>query len=331
MNSIPSVELLVVGAGPCGLAVGIAAQQAGIGCILLDRRTAASTIERYPLNMTFFSTPERIEIGGVPLISSGEKPTRREGLVYYRRVAAHFGLDIRPGEEATSIKPGKDGFDVSVHHRHGDRSYHAAAVVVATGYFDQPNDLNIPGEHLPHVQHYFLEGHRHWRQQVVIIGAGNSAVDAALECWRAGAASVTMVHFGRSLDTTIKAWVLPDITNRIKDGSIGMRWGSRVTAITEDDVEVTGPTGQIERLPADAVLAMTGYHPDTRILREAGVPVDQASGIPAHDERTMMTPVKGLYLAGVIASGNDANRLFIENARGHGELIVRDILSRTGR
>lgn len=323
-SGIPT-QLLVIGSGPCGLAVGIAAKQAGIGCILLDRRTAAATIERYPLNMTFFSTPERIEIGGVPLIASGEKPTRREGLVYYRRVAAHFELDIRPGEEATAIRPGSGGFDVAVTHRHGDRRYQAQAVVVATGYFDQPNPLNVPGEHLPHVQHYFLEGHRHWRQQVVVIGAGNSAVDAALECWRAGAASVTMVHFGRSLDPTIKAWVLPDITNRIKDGSIGMRWGSRVTAITDDDVEITGPTGQIERIPADAVLAMTGYHPDTRILRDAGVVVDQASGIPAHDERTMMTPVRGLYLAGVIASGNDANRLFIENARGHGELILNHL------
>jgi thioredoxin reductase (NADPH) len=155
-------------------------------------------------------------------------------------------------------------------------------------------------------------------------------VDAALESWRAGA-EVTMVHFGRALDPTIKAWVLPDIANRIKVGSIGMRWQSRVTAITPDDVAVTGPDGRVERIPADAVLAMTGYHPDTSLLAAAGVPVDESTGIPAHDETTMMTPVPGLYLAGVIASGNDANRLFIENARGHGELIVRDILARTGR
>jgi thioredoxin reductase (NADPH) len=323
-------ELLVIGAGPCGLAVGIAARQAGLGCILLDRRTAASTIERYPINMTFFSTPERIEIGGVPLISSGEKPTRREGLIYYRRVAAHYALDIRPGEEATGIVPSPEGFIVAVRHRHGSATYRAGAVVVATGYYDQPNAMNIPGENLPHVTHYFSEGHRYWRQRVVVIGAGNSAVDAALESWRAGA-EVTMVHFGRALDPTIKAWVLPDIANRIKVGSIGMRWQSRVTAITPDDVAVTGPDGRVERIPADAVLAMTGYHPDTSLLAAAGVPVDESTGIPAHDEATMMTPVPGLYLAGVIASGNDANRLFIENARGHGELIVRDILARTGR
>ena len=326
----PFLPLLVIGAGPCGLAVGIAAKQAGLGCVLLDRRTAASTIERYPINMTFFSTPERIEIGGVPLIASGEKPTRREGLVYYRRVAAHYALDIRPGEDATAIVPVAGGFEVAVTHRHGSRIYRAGAVVVATGYFDQPNLLGIPGEELPHVQHYFSEGHRYWRQRVVVIGAGNSGVDAALECWRAGAESVTLVHFGQGFDPTIKAWVLPDITNRVKDGSIGAHWGSRVRAITPDDVEVVGPDGRSERVPADAVLAMTGYHPDTSLLANAGVPVDQATGVPAHDEATMMTPVPGLYLAGVIASGNDANRLFIENARGHGELIVADVLRRRG-
>ncbi len=324
-----TTPLLVIGAGPCGLAVGIAAREAGVGCLLLDRRTAASTIERYPLNMTFFSTPEKIEIGGVPLIPSGDKPTRREGLVYYRRVAAHHGLDIRPGEEATAIRPVPGGFEVSVRRRGGATTYRARAVVVATGYFDQPNLLGIPGEELPHVSHYFIEGHRHWRQHVVVIGAGNSAVDAALECWRAGA-QVTLVHFGQGFDGTVKPWVLPDITNRVKSGEITARWGSKVVAITPDEVEIVGPDGRRDRLAADAVLAMTGYHPDTSLLAGAGVPVDPATGIPAHDERTMMTPVPGLYLAGVIASGNDANRLFIENARGHGEVIVAHLTAGGG-
>jgi len=323
-----TIPLLVIGAGPCGLAVGIAAREAGLGCVLLDRRTAASTIERYPLNMTFFSTPEKIEIGGVPLIPSGDKPTRREGLVYFRRVAAHHGLDIRPGEEATAIRRTPGGFEVTVRRRGGTTTYHAGAVVVATGYFDQPNLLGIPGEELPHVSHYFIEGHRHWRQNVVVIGAGNSAVDAALECWRAGA-RVTLVHFGHGFDATVKPWVLPDITNRVKNGEITARWGSKVVAITPDEVEIAGPDGRHERLPADAVLAMTGYHPDTSILAAAGVPVDPATGVPAHDERTMMTPVPGLYLAGVIASGNDANRLFIENARGHGTVIVKHLVAGT--
>lgn len=324
-----STDILVIGAGPCGLAVGVAAKQAGLTCVLLDRRTVVSTLERYPLGMTFFSTPERIEIGGIPFIASGEKPTRRDGLIYYRRVAEHFELDVRPGEEVVAVTREADGrFAVSVQRAHDTRSYRAAAVVFATGYYDNPNFLGVPGEELPHVVHYFTEGHPFWRRRVVVIGAGNSSVDAALECWRAGAA-VTLVHFGEGFDRTVKAWVLPDITNRVKEGSIGVRWRSRVRAITPTHVEVVHePTGTVERLPADAVLAMTGYHADTAMLQQLGVPVDPLTGIPTHDERTMATPVPGCYLAGVIASGNDANRLFIENARGHGELIVRDFLQR---
>jgi thioredoxin reductase (NADPH) len=211
---------------------------------------------------------------------------------------------------------------------HDARRYRAANVVFATGYYDNPNFLRVPGEDLPHVAHYFLEGHPYWHRRVVVIGAGNSSVDAALECWRAGA-TVTLVHFGEGFDRTVKAWVLPDITNRVKEGSIAVRWRSRVRGITPVDVEVVSDaTGAVERLPADAVLAMTGYHADTSLLRSLGVPVDETTGVPAHDEATMGTPVEGVYLAGVIASGNDANRLFIENARGHGELIVRDILAR---
>lgn len=322
-------ELLVVGAGPCGLAVGVAARQAGISCILVDRRTVVSTIERYPLNMTFFSTPEKIEIGGVPFIASHEKPTRRDGLLYYRRVAEHFRLDARPGEEVSEVTrlPG-GGFRVAVRRQHDATVYEASNIVVATGYYDWPNLLGIPGEDLPHVAHYFVEGHRHWHQDVVIIGAGNSAVDAALECWRAGA-RVGLVHLEDSFDRTVKPWVLPDITNRVKEGSIVARWKSRAIAITPEAVEIEAlDGGPRTRLPADQVLAMTGYHANTTLLARLGVPVDARTGIAQHDEATMMTPVPGCYLAGVIASGNDANRLFIENARGHGELIVGDIIRR---
>jgi len=325
-------DLLVVGAGPCGLAVAIAATQAGLSCVVLDRRTIVSTIERYPLQMTFFSTPERIEIGGIPFIASHEKPTRADGLIYYRRVAEHFRLDVRPGEDVVNVAREPDGsFAVEVSRAHDAKRYRAANVVFATGYYDNPNFLQIPGEDLPHVAHYFLEGHPYWHRRVIVIGAGNSSVDAALECWRAGA-TVTLVHFGEAFDRTVKAWVLPDISNRVKEGSIAVRWRSRIRAITPTDIEIVSEvTGAVERLPADAVLAMTGYHADTTLLRRLGVPVDEASGVPAHDERTMGTPVEGVYLAGVIASGNDANRLFIENARGHGELIVGDVVARSRR
>jgi thioredoxin reductase (NADPH) len=322
-------DLLVVGAGPCGLAVAVAATRAGLSCVVLDRRTIVSTIERYPLQMTFFSTPERIEIGGIPFIASHEKPTRADGLIYYRRVAEHFRLDVRPGEDVVNVAREADGaFTVEVTRAHDANRYRAANVVFATGYYDNPNFLRVPGEELPHVAHYFLEGHPFWHRRVIVIGAGNSSVDAALECWRAGA-TVTLVHFGEGFDRTVKAWVLPDITNRVREGSIAVRWQSRIRAITPTDIEIVSEiTGASERLPADAVLAMTGYHADTTLLRRLGVPVDEASGVPAHDERTMGTPVEGVYLAGVIASGNDANRLFIENARGHGELIVGDIVTR---
>ena len=325
------MDLLVIGAGPCGLAAGIAAGQEGLSCVLLDRRTVVSTIERYPLAMTFFSTPERIEIGGVPFIASHEKPTRQDGMIYYRRVAEHYGLDIRPGEDVVDVTRAQDGsFQVQAARRHDGKSYRAAAVVFATGYYDNPNYLRVPGEELPHVAHYFVEGHPYWRQRVIVIGAGNSSVDAALECWRAGA-TVTLVHFGEGFDRTVKAWVLPDIINRVKEGSISVRWRSRVSAITPTHIElISAESGAADLLPADAVLAMTGYHADTAMLSRLGVPVDPVSGVPAHDEKTMATPIPGLYLAGVIASGNDANRLFIENARGHGDLIVRHLLQTLG-
>jgi thioredoxin reductase (NADPH) len=324
-------ELLVIGAGPCGLAVGVAAKQAGVPCVLLDRRTIVSTIERYPLSMTFFSTPERIEIGAIPFISSQEKPNRRDGLIYYRRVAEHYGLDIRPGEDAVDVvltgeSASGPRFRVQVQRRHDNKTYHAAAVVFATGYYDNPNFLGVAGEDLPHVTHYFVEGHPYWRQRVIVIGAGNSSVDAALECWRAGA-TVTLVHFGEGFDRTVKAWVLPDILNRVKEGSIAVRWRSRIRAITPTHVDiVSDANGASEQVPTDAVLAMTGYHADTSLLQRLGVPVDPVTGVPAHDESSMATSVPGCYLAGVIASGNDANRLFIENARGHGELILRHLL-----
>lgn len=327
-SSRSDTQLLVVGAGPTGLSVGIAAAKAGIRCILLDRATVVSAIEKYPLGMTFFSTPERIEIGDIPLVTTSEKPTRRDGLIYYRRVAEHYHLDIRVRETVTCITRESDGtFLVSVRRPHDEVSYRADAIVIATGYYDQPNPLGVPGEELPHVSHYFVEGHRHWRQKVVIVGGGNSAVDAALESWRAGA-EVTMILRGDALHPTVKAWVLPDITNRLNEGSIKVRHRSRVRAITPTHVAIANDRGVTEEIPADRVLLMTGYRPDLGLLRSLGVPIDAESGVPAHDEATMSTPVPGVYIAGVIAGGYDDNRLFIENTRHHGDLIVGDFLRR---
>ncbi|MDH4347927.1 MAG: YpdA family putative bacillithiol disulfide reductase [Gemmatimonadota bacterium] len=320
-----------MGAGPAGITVGIAAARAGVPCILLDRRTVVSAIERYPLNMTFFSTPEKLEIGDIPFIASHEKPTRRDGLLYYRRVVEHFGLDARPGEEVTAVTRTPEGkFLARVGRRHETISYLADNIVFATGYYDWPNLLGVPGEDLPHVSHYFLEGHRHWHQDVVVVGAGNSAVDAALECWRAGA-RVTLVHIAEGFDRTVKPWVLPDITNRVKEGSIGAHWHSRIVAIHPDRVEVEQIDGGTRTaIPADQVLAMTGYYASTDLISSLGVPVDHATGVPAHDPATMMTPVPSCYIAGVMAAGRDANRLFIENTRQHGGVIVEDIRRRTG-
>ena len=318
----------MVGAGPTGLSVGIAASRAGISCILLDRATVVSAIEKYPLGMTFFSTPEKIEIGDIPLVTTSEKPTRRDGLIYYRRVAEHYHLDVRVRETVTAITREADGtFVVTVRRPHDEVTYRADAVVIATGYYDQPNALGVPGEDLPQVSHYFVEGHRHWRQKVVIVGGGNSAVDAALESWRAGA-EVTMILRGDGLHPTVKAWVMPDITNRLTEGSIKVRYRSRVRAITATHVSIANDRGVTEEIPADRVLLMTGYRPDLGLLRSLGVPIDTESGVPAHDEATMATPVPGLYVAGVIAGGYDDNRLFIENTRHHGELIVADLLRR---
>lgn len=322
------IPLLVIGAGPVGLATGLAAKRAGLGCVLLDRGTVVSAIERYPLGMTFFSTPEKLEIGGVPFVTATEKPSRREGLIYYRRVAEMFGLDVRVREEVTELRREPDGtFSVQVRRPHDRIAYRAANVVVATGYYDQPNRLGIPGEDLPHVSHYFTEGHRHWRQKVVIVGGGNSGVDAALESWRAGA-DVTMVLRDAELHPSVKAWVLPDISNRMKEGSIKVRWRTRLAAITPTHVEAVDAAGQVERIPADQVLLLTGYRPDMRLLKLAGVPLDPATGVPAHDEATMATPVPGVYVAGVLAGGDDDNRLFIENTRQHGELVVQDVVAR---
>jgi thioredoxin reductase (NADPH) len=338
------VDLLIVGAGPCGLAAAIAAGRAGLRAVVLDRGCLVSGVAAYPPYMTFFSTAERIAIGGVPFAIAAEKPSRRDALAYYRAVTQHFGLDVRQYEEVVGVErlagEAADGARFVVRSRpqgESDRTWRAHAVVVATGYFGTPSRLGVPGEELPHVSHYFDEGHYGFQQEVVVVGGGNSAVDAALELYRAGA-HVTIVHFGPGLDPNIKPWVLPDVLARLREGAIRGVWNARVAAIEPAAVRVAVGRGEDAAaaqaagrptdegvLPARLVYLTTGFLPNTRLLEQLGVPMDPVDGIPAHEPATMETSVPGVYIAGVIASGFHANRIFIENGRDHGALIVRHL------
>ncbi len=327
-----AVDIGVVGAGPCGLAVGIAAAKAGLTSLLFDRSCVVSGISGYPTYMTFFSTAERLSIGDVPFVVASDKPTRRDALAYYRALVTHFALDVRQYERVERVeriaRSSGTGARFVIHSRTqaGEEQVTTAnAVVIATGYFGRPNRLGVPGEELPHVTHRFREGHDDFDRDVVVIGGGNSAVEATMELYRAGA-RVTMVHFGPSFDRNIKPWVLPDVTARVAEGSIGAQWDARVSAIEPHAVVVTGSFGE-RRIAAERVYTMIGYMPETGLLEQLGVPLDPTTGIPAHDPATMETFVAGVFIAGVIASGYDANKTFIENGRGHGSLIV-DAMSR---
>src|SRR5881296_1389743 len=317
------LDLAVIGAGPCGLAVGVAAKQARLTCSLFDKGPVVASLMRYPLYMTFFSTPEKLEIGGVPFVTAAEKPSRREALAYYRKVAEYFELDVRQYHEVRRVARARDGFELTAHHPGKTEPERVVArnLIYATGYFESPNPLGVPGEELAHVSHFFVEAHPYWQQRVVVVGGGNSAVEAALELHRVGA-RVTLVHFLGEFDRGVKPWILPDITNRVKEGSIAARWLSRVVEIRPREVIVRSETiGAVACLPADFVLAMTGYRADLSLLRAAGVTVDEKTGVPQHDPATMQTNVPGVFIAGVLASGLDANRIFIENGRAHGGLI----------
>ncbi len=321
------VDLLIVGAGPCGLAAAIAAQRAGLRARVLDAGSLVSTITQYPYYVSFFSTAEKLSLGGVPFVVATDKPSRRDGLAYYRAVTRHFALDVRQYERVTAIERHGDGFDVPSISMEGSASTtHARAVCVATGYFGSPNRLGVPGETLPHVLHVYREGHAAYDQDVVVVGGGNSAAEAALDLWRAGA-RVTLVHFGPTFDKKIKPWVLPDLQNRMNEGAIGARWNSRVTAIEPGAVTIRGEQSD-ERLPARFVFVMTGFAPNTALLHDAGVPIDPVTGVPQHDPDTLETNLPGLFIAGVVVAGFDANKVFIENGRFHGDRIVARLLGR---
>jgi bacillithiol disulfide reductase len=322
------IDLLIVGGGPCGLAAAISAQRAGMNALVVEERVIVSTIAQYPTNVRFFSTAEKLSLGAIPFVVATEKPSRRDALAYYREVVRHFGIRVRQYERVTSIEKTSDGFIVHSLPRNGaDRATRAKAVVIATGYFGSPNFLRIPGEDLPHVSHLYREGHEAFDQDVVVVGGGNSAAEASLDLWRSGA-RVTLVHFGPTFDKKIKPWVLPDFTNRMKEGAIAVRWNSRVASIHSDHVVISGENGN-ETLRATFVYAMTGFVPMLDLLRQVGVPIDDRTGIPAHDPQTLETSVPGIFIAGVVVAGYDANKIFIENGRYHGDRIVARLLGKT--
>ena len=315
------VDVVIVGAGPCGLAAAISAMRAGLTVAVIERGPVCHTIVEYPLYATFFSTAEKLSIGGLPFLLADTKPTRRDALAYYRGAVRHFGIPVRQYETVVAIEGKSPQLHVRSVRRSGTaRTLRCRAVIVATGYFGTPNKLNVPGENLPHVSHVYREAHEAFDQDVVVVGGGNSAAEAALDLYRTGA-RVTLVHFGPTWDKRIKPWVLPDVANRIAEGSIAACWHSRVTEIRPDVVVITGPDGAQE-LPADHAYLLTGFAPDTALLQASGVRIDPTTGIPAHDPATFETNVHGIYMVGVLVAGYDANQVFIENGRFHGDRIV---------
>lgn len=317
-------DVLIIGAGPIGLACGIEAKKKGLSHIIIEKGKLVNSIYNYPVNMTFFSTSERLEIGDVPFISHGPKPTRAEALEYYRRVMQHWELDVRLYEGVQKIDGRQGGFTVKT----SRGTYEAKYVIISTGFYDLPNMLNVPGEDLPKVTHYYKDPHPYINQNVLVVGGGNSAVDVALECYRRSA-KVTMVLVGDTIDEGVKYWVKPDIENRIKEGSITVYKNSRVTAIREHEADIETPGGAVT-IENDYVLAMTGYHPDFTFLKETGIMLKEDDvHEPVYDEETFESNVPGIYLAGVVLSGLNTGRWFIENSRYHAVNIMEHI-SRSG-
>lgn len=334
-------DVICVGAGPTGLACAIEAKRAGLRPLVIDKGVLCNSIYHYPVNMVFFTTPELLEIGDLPFVSPAEKPNRAEALKYYRKCVEHYELELRLGELVTRVE-GADG-EFRVHtsaventvadkprdggenHQRGElsphkRVYEARKLIVATGYYDLPNRLGVPGEDLAHVSHYYTEPHPFWRRDVVVVGGKNSAAEAALDLYRTGA-RVTLVHRRAELGSTIKYWVRPDIENRIKAGQIKALFNTQVLRITPETVLVVGPGGEAA-LRAAEVFALTGYHPDFDFLRQLGVRLDPETNKPALDPQTLESNVPGLYLAGVVIGGKHTSEIFIENGRFHGKQII---------
>jgi len=321
---IDSYDVICIGAGPTGLASAIEAKREGLLPLVIDKGCLCNSLFHYPINLLFFTTPERMEIGDLPMTISGGKPTRGEALKYYRRAVEHYDIEVRQYERVEAIS-GHDGAFV-VHTR--DRSgaaleYRAHKIILATGYYDLPNFLGIAGEDLPHVSHYFREAHPYWNQDIVVIGGKNSAAEAALDLFRAGA-RVTLIHRGAEMGKSLKFWVKPDIENRIRAGEIRAMFNSEVTRIEPDKVWVKNGSGE-HSVPAVQVFALTGYHPDFEFLRKQGIHLRHESLRPEINLETLESNVPGIYLAGVIVGGKHTSDIFIENGRFHGRQIIAAI------
>jgi len=324
-------DIVIIGAGPAGLAAAIAAKEHGLRAVVLEKGALVNSLLHYPSEMVYFTTPELMEIGGMPFVSPHDKPNRLESLRYYRRVTDAFGLDIVLQERVTGIRRAGDGlFRVTSHSPTATEPVlrQARAVIIATGAYDISNPLDVPGEELPHVSHYYREPHSHFRRKVVIVGGKNSAAEAALDIYRAGG-QPTLVHRGEALGESIKYWVKPDIENRIKEGSVKAHFSTRVVEITPTEVVVNGPAGQ-SRLEASFVYLLTGYRSDTSLLRAAGVDVEPVEGAPFHNPETYETNVEGLYVIGACVAGKQSGRIFIENGRFHGQVAVAHLAGRLG-
>jgi len=328
-------DVLVVGAGPAGLATAIAASKSGLSCQVIEKGALVNSLLHYPTEMVFFTTPELMEIGGMPFVSPYDKPTRLEALRYYRRVSDAYKLEVVFDEAVVAMTrddatPGDAGtFVVDTHSARGvRRSVHGRTVVIATGAYDIPNRIGVPGEDLPHVSHYYTQPHPFFRKKVVIVGGKNSAAEAALDLFRAGA-KVTIVHRRAAMGDSIKYWVKPDIDNRIKEGSIEGRFNAHVVEIRPTSV-VVERAGMVDEIDADAVFLLTGYGSDTTLLRNAGIEIDAVTCGPVFDPETFETNVPGLYTVGAMVAGVQSGRIFIENGRFHGEKVIEAISERLG-
>ncbi len=317
-------DVLVIGAGPTGLAWAIEAQKVGARVVVVDKGCLVNSLYHYPPHMVFFTTPELLEIGNIPFTTARQKPTREEALEYYRNVAKHYRLKVRQYERVIEVSGTDNDFRVRSLDAHGqEHQYKVRKVIISTGYYDLPNQMNIPGEELPKVFHYYRESHPYYDTDVVVIGGKNSAALAALDLWRHGA-RVTMVHRNAGLHANIKYWILPDIENRIKNGEVAAFFQSRVTHIGEDLVTIETPKGEIE-LKNDFVFALTGYHPDFEFLESMGIELLGEQKRPACDPQTLETNVAGIYIAGVVLAGVRTSEIFIENGRFHGQHIAQDL------